>query len=50
MITAEKTRPLAFHQGVTHVAVMASPAAIDLAVVYEHPTWFEPLFQALDRR
>ncbi|WP_122467611.1 ATP-grasp domain-containing protein [Brevundimonas lutea] len=29
---------------------MASPAAIDLAVVYEHPTWFEPLFQALDRR
>lgn len=22
----------------------------DLAVVYEHPQWFEPLFQALDRR
>lgn len=22
----------------------------DLAIVYEHPTWFEPLFQALSRR
>ena len=22
----------------------------DLAVVYEHPLWFEPLFEALDRR
>ena len=25
-------------------------AVTDLAVVYEHPTWFEPLFAALDRR
>jgi hypothetical protein len=23
---------------------------VDLAVFYEHPTWFEPLFKALDRR
>ena len=22
----------------------------DLAVVYEHPQWFEPLFEALERR
>ena len=22
----------------------------DLAIVYEHPQWFEPLFEALDRR
>ena len=22
----------------------------DLAILYEHPTWFEPLFAALDRR
>lgn len=26
------------------------PAAPDIAVVYEHPTWFEPLWAALDRR
>lgn len=26
------------------------PALPDLAVVYEHPDWFEPLFEALDRR
>ena len=25
-------------------------AMVDLAVVYEHPAWFEPLFAALDRR
>jgi hypothetical protein len=29
----------------------APPSAVpDLAVVYEHPEWFEPLFAALDRR
>lgn len=28
---------------------MTSPLP-DLAVVYEHPQWFEPLFEALDRR
>ena len=22
----------------------------DLAILYEHPLWFEPLFAALDRR
>ncbi len=27
-----------------------TPTAPDLAVVYEHPSWFEPLFAALDRR
>jgi glutathione synthase/RimK-type ligase-like ATP-grasp enzyme len=26
------------------------PSAPDLAIVYEHPSWFEPLFAALDRR
>ena len=25
-------------------------ASPDLAVVYEHPQWFEPLFAALERR
>lgn len=28
----------------------ASSDLPDLAVVYEHPLWFEPLFEALDRR
>lgn len=29
----------------------ANPSGLpDLAVVYEHPQWFEPLFEALDRR
>jgi hypothetical protein len=23
---------------------------VDLAVYYEHPAWFEPLFKVLDRR
>jgi hypothetical protein len=27
-----------------------SDAAPDLAILYEHPQWFEPLFAALDRR
>lgn len=27
-----------------------SDAARDLAILYEHPQWFEPLFAALDRR
>ena len=26
------------------------PMTPDLAILYEHPTWFEPLFAALDRR
>ena len=29
---------------------MSAPSLPDLAVVYEHPLWFEPLFAALDRR
>ena len=30
---------------------MSQPAAApDLAVFYEHPAWFQPLFAALDRR
>ena len=28
----------------------AAPMKPDLAVLYEHPTWFRPLFDALDRR
>ncbi len=40
--------PLAFHRGVTHMPGMTEPLP-DLAVVYEHPEWFEPLFAALDR-
>lgn len=31
------------------IRAMEAPLA-DLAVFYEHPTWFEPLFAALDRR
>lgn len=27
-----------------------TPSLPDLAIVYEHPQWFEPLFAALDRR
>lgn len=26
------------------------PSKPDLAVVYEHPEWFEPLFSVLERR
>jgi hypothetical protein len=29
---------------------MSSPSAAQLAVLYEHPQWFQPLFAALDRR
>lgn len=29
---------------------MASRMHFDLAILYEHPTWFEPLFAALERR
>ncbi|CAN5336438.1 hypothetical protein BH10PSE2_BH10PSE2_18430 [soil metagenome] len=29
---------------------MSASATPDLAIVYEHPLWFEPLFAALDRR
>ena len=29
---------------------MNSPSPFDLAILYEHPRWFEPLFAALDRR
>jgi glutathione synthase/RimK-type ligase-like ATP-grasp enzyme len=29
---------------------MRSPVTPDLAIVYEHPHWFEPLFAALERR
>lgn len=28
----------------------APPVPSDLAILYEHPSWFEPLFAALDRR
>ncbi|HEY7958793.1 MAG TPA: alpha-L-glutamate ligase [Sphingomicrobium sp.] len=28
----------------------ARPDAVDLAVLYEHPQWFQPLFAALERR
>lgn len=28
----------------------APPVTADLAILYEHPTWFEPLFAVLDRR
>lgn len=28
---------------------MSAPDLTDLAVIYEHPEWFEPLFAALDR-
>lgn len=28
----------------------APPVSADLAILYEHPLWFEPLFAALDRR
>jgi glutathione synthase/RimK-type ligase-like ATP-grasp enzyme len=28
----------------------ASPSNVQLAVLYEHPQWFQPLFAALDRR
>jgi hypothetical protein len=30
--------------------IAAEPALPDLAVFYEHPQWFEPLFRELDRR
>jgi len=29
---------------------MSSPSSAQLAVLYEHPQWFQPLFAALDRR
>src|SRR5207253_2439498 len=38
---------------VTHAAFLPSdkaPVTADLAILYEHPKWFEPLFAALDRR
>src|SRR3954469_5891637 len=28
----------------------SSPSSAQLAVIYEHPQWFQPLFAALDRR
>ena len=31
------------------IAVSAAPVT-DLAILYEHPAWFQPLFAALDRR
>jgi len=36
------TRPRASHA--------TPPVPLDLAILYEHPAWFEPLFAALDRR
>lgn len=38
--------------GLRHAATIGfrMPAPPDLAVVYEHPDWFRPLFAALDRR
>lgn len=29
---------------------MRAPVSADLAILYEHPQWFQPLFAALDRR
>jgi glutathione synthase/RimK-type ligase-like ATP-grasp enzyme len=29
---------------------LASPSSVQLAVLYEHPQWFQPLFAALERR
>src|SRR5260370_42701806 len=29
---------------------MGAPAARSIAIYYEHPDWFRPLFQELDRR
>ena len=29
---------------------MRNPMSTDLAILYEHPLWFQPLFAALDRR
>ncbi len=31
------------------MAIMSASALPDIAIVYEHPEWFEPLFAALDR-